>query len=36
MAINGRQNKLIGPGGSTRRLHQSALTVTAARFGGAK
>ncbi len=24
MAINGRRNKPIGPGGSTRRLHQSA------------
>jgi len=23
MAINGRRNKPIGPGGSTRRLHQS-------------
>src|SRR5262249_5717935 len=32
MAINGRRNKPIGPGGSTRRLHQSPLR--AAGFGG--
>jgi len=25
MAINGRRNKPIGPGGSTRRLHQGAV-----------
>jgi len=27
MAINGRRNKPIGPGGSTRRLHHRASVV---------
>jgi len=31
MAINGRRNKPIGPGGSTRRLHQSPASTG---FGG--
>jgi len=31
MAINGRRNKPIGPGGSTRRLHQSLASTG---FGG--
>jgi len=37
MAINGRRNKPIGPGGGTRRLHQSAtrnlLNLRAFRWG---
>jgi hypothetical protein len=33
MAINGRRNKPIGPGGSTRRLHQSPASTG---FAGAK
>src|SRR5262245_49464905 len=34
MAINGRRNKPIGPGGSTRRLHQNPSQWMA--FGGAE
>lgn len=34
MAINGHRNKPIGPGGGTRRLHQSALPYSGACFGG--
>ncbi len=34
MAINWLQNKSFGPGGGTRRLHQSSLASNRAGFGG--
>ena len=34
MVINGLYNKLLGPGGGTRRLHQNAFSLTECVLGG--